>query len=138
MINITIIILTCIGLVLSAYAYNLEYNIKKNATDPNSTYKPLCDLSEQISCSKPILSPYGSVFGISNALVGILLYTAILLFALMGMKTMVFILSLLACCMSVVFAFILFTKIKVVCLVCISIYIVNILLLWASWPTITP
>ena len=134
MILITLIILASVGLMLSIYAYNLEYNIKK----PNSTYKPSCDLSERISCSKPILSPYGSVFGISNSIVGILLYTAILLFALMGMKTMVFILSLLACFTSVIFAFILFTKIKVLCPICISIYIINALLLWASWPSLTP
>ncbi|MCH6575124.1 MAG: hypothetical protein IH795_07960 [Bacteroidetes bacterium] len=51
---IAITILAILGLVVSAYAVYLEKKVK---ADPN--YNPLCDISDKISCSKPIVSLYG-------------------------------------------------------------------------------
>ena len=58
-----IAILAVLGFALSLYGFMIEEKIKRN-----STYKPACDISENISCSKPILSPWGSMFGFSNAI----------------------------------------------------------------------
>ena len=69
-----IIIVTIIGFMVSLYAYYIE---KKIEQDP--TYKPICDLSDRISCSKPIRSSWGKLFTLSNASVGMVFYVFILL-----------------------------------------------------------
>lgn len=124
---IKITVLACIGLLLSLYSYHLEKKIKQD-----QSYKPVCDLSDRISCSKPILSPWGALLGISNSLLGIAFYAAIFILALLNMKQAIFFAALAACCVSLVLAFILLFKIKALCLICLLIYLVNGLLLWAS------
>ena len=48
-----------VGLGLNGYAYYVE---RRMAED--ETYKPLCDVDESISCSKPFNSAYGRGFGL--------------------------------------------------------------------------
>lgn len=48
-----------IGFLLCGYAFYVEMKMKE---DP--TYKPLCDLDENISCTKPFNSTYGTGFGL--------------------------------------------------------------------------
>ncbi|MCX5925457.1 MAG: hypothetical protein NT124_04175 [Candidatus Dependentiae bacterium] len=122
------IILSLIGLTLSLYAYSIEQKIKNN-----HAYAAACDLNDYVSCSKPIISGYGSLFGITNSVAGMIFYVGILLLALLGMHTYLFWAAVAACCASVVFAFILFFKVQALCLICISIYAINGLLLWVNW-----
>lgn len=122
-----VMIIACIGLMLCLYSYTVEQKIKQD-----QSYKPFCNLSDRISCSKPIQSSYGALFGVSNSLVGIFFYLAILILAALNMKTTIVAAAFAACCASIVFAFILAFKVKAFCLICVSIYLVNALLLWAS------
>ncbi len=125
---IVITLLSFAGLIISAYAYFIEQKLKKDVQ-----YKPVCDLSEGMSCTKPIMSKYAKLFGISNALLGIIFYALLLLFAFLGFKNLLFFASIVAVIGSIVFASILYFKIKTFCLLCSSIYVINILLLIATY-----
>ncbi|XP_036367597.1 vitamin K epoxide reductase complex subunit 1 isoform X1 [Octopus sinensis] len=59
------IIFSFVGILLSIYALYVE--IRKEA-DP--TFKAVCDLGNNVSCSKVLTSKYGRGFGIVEALVG--------------------------------------------------------------------
>lgn len=73
------------GLCASLYSLYVEKRLEKN-----STYKPLCDISDTISCSKPFMSPYTKLLGISNAYLGILVYSCVIALILLGYKQLVF------------------------------------------------
>ncbi len=124
----SIAILSVIGFLLSLYGFFIERKIEQD-----SNYKPLCDLSDAISCSKPIVSEYGNIFIISNTVIGIFFYTLLLMLAYIESTTLIFYVSLAACLASLVLAYILFAKIKTLCLLCTGIYLVNIGLLVASY-----
>jgi len=118
------IVLAVLGLFFSLYSYKLDYQLKKD-----QNYKPFCDISDRFSCSKPLLSSYSRLFGISNFWLGILFYLSMIVFALLGMKTVLLWLSVGGCCVSLFLFFILVVQIKSFCIVCISMYIINGLLL---------
>ncbi|MDZ4150874.1 vitamin K epoxide reductase family protein, partial [Methylicorpusculum sp.] len=79
------------GFVVSLYAYFIEKKIAQNAA-----YKPFCDISATISCSKPILSSYGKLFGISNALLGVGYYFVFLVLLVLQAKITLYVLALIA------------------------------------------
>jgi vitamin-K-epoxide reductase (warfarin-sensitive) len=58
-------VLCLLGLCLSAYALYVE-TLKHG----DSSYTPLCDVSESISCSRAFLSKYGKGFGLIGSLLG--------------------------------------------------------------------
>lgn len=118
-----IIILSIIGLTISIYAYFIENKIKENVD-----YKPFCDISDKLSCSKPVLSKYSNLFYFSNSIMGIFYYIAIIALAWLNQVNILFYLSCACLLISLILAYILFSKIKVVCLICLSIYIINLLI----------
>ena len=120
---VSVLILSVIGFAISCYAFFVEQKIKQQPG-----YKPACDISDAVSCSKPILSEYGNLFFISNSIVGMILYALIFVLAWFGFTTQLFYVSLAAVIASAGLAYILYTKIKSFCLICSSIYVVNILL----------
>ena len=122
-----IIIVALIGLVLSAYAYSLECKLKINPD-----YKPVCDISDAVSCSKPFKSEYTNVFYCSNSLLGMLFYAGIILLQLLGFTHLTFYAAVLGCLGSAVLAYILYFKIKTLCVICTTLYVVNGLLLYFS------
>jgi uncharacterized membrane protein len=117
---ITVIIICTIGLIISIYGICVERTIKQN-----NMYKPACDISDKISCSKPFLSSYSAMLGISNIWASALYYLAILTLTILDLTTIAFLLSCLGLIASSVFAYILFFKIKSLCLICISLYAIN-------------
>ena len=121
---LSIFILALIGFCIALYDYIVEQKIKKTPD-----YKPACDLSDRISCSKPIKSEYGNLFLISNALVGMLFYALIAVLAWFNASMLLLITAIAGCLFSVFLAYILFFKIKSLCLVCISLYFINVLIL---------
>lgn len=124
-----IIIIICIaGFAVSLYGFYIEQKIKKDAT-----YKPLCDISDAASCSKPIRSAFGNLLGVSNMVIGMLFYAAIAFLAWAGYYQLVFLGAVGACIASLFLAYILYTKIKTFCLICTATYVINGLLLVASW-----
>lgn len=121
---VSILALAAIGFCISVYTYLLEKKIKSK---PN--YKPACDLSDRISCSKPMKSPYAALFYFSNAIVGVAYYLMIIVLALLQMNSLLLFATVAGCLVSAFLAYLLYFKIKSLCLLCTSLYIINILLL---------
>jgi len=117
---ITISILAGSGFFLSLYAYLLERKVKIN---PN--YKPLCDISDRISCTKPILSKYAHLFYFSNAAIGMFYYALVLMLAFLHAYKLLFVATLGACAASLFLGYLLYFKIKSLCIVCTVLYIIN-------------
>ncbi len=126
---ITIIfILAVIGFCISLYTYLLEKKVKQNPG-----YKPVCDISDKISCTKPMKSAYANIFYISNALVGMVFYAVMAVGAFLNLHQLLFILACIGCIGSIVLAYFLFFKVKSFCLLCTSLYIINALLLYMTY-----
>ena len=119
-----IILIALLGLCVSVYAYTIERKLQNN---PN--YHPACNLSDRISCTKPILSSYGNIFYFSNAVMGIAYYITVIILAVLNLWNPLLILSALSCLASLWLAYLLISKIKALCILCISIYIINFLIL---------
>ncbi|MEX0940692.1 MAG: vitamin K epoxide reductase family protein [Candidatus Babeliales bacterium] len=128
---IYILILAAIGFFISLYAYFIE---KKIQHEP--LYKPTCDISDKISCSKPILSKYGKLFYFSNSFIGMIFYIFIFIAAYLGYSTTVFYGSLVSVIISLILAYILYFKIQTLCILCTAIYIINALIFIISYMNI--
>lgn len=122
-----VIVLSLIGILLSYYAYVVEQK-----TLANPSYKPMCDISDRISCSRPITTGYSRMFGVSNSLIGMLFYVTLLVLAFLQQSTLISIALVLSLLATMFFAYILYVKIRSLCLVCTASYAVNIALfvLW--------
>lgn len=118
-----VIILALIGLAISAYGITIERKLQQD-----TQYKAACDISDKISCTRPFLSPYGKMFGISNIWVSALYYCTIIILALMHQATLTLILSCAGVAVTIVFAYILYFKVQSLCLICTSLYVINIAL----------
>lgn len=124
-----IIILCVIGFAVSAYGFFIEKRLKK---DPN--YKPMCEISDKASCTKPFQSSFSKMLGISNTVVGMVFYAAIAFFSWFGLYQLVLIGSAAACFVSLYLAYILYAKIRTLCLICTSTYLINgMLFLTSLW-----
>lgn len=123
-----VIVISIIGLVLSAYAYYVE-----RRSSSEKKYKAVCDISDRMSCSKAFRSSYGSHMGISNSVLGVGFYLIVGLLSYFSFDNLVFYLSAISVIGSVYLAYVLYFKLKNLCIVCTSIYIVNIILLILSW-----
>lgn len=121
---ISILILAAIGFCISVYTYLLEQKIK---VQPN--YKSACDLSDRVSCTKPMKSPYGAIFYFSNAIIGAAYYLMVIVVALLNMHTLLLFATICGCIVSAFLAYLLYFKIKSLCLLCTTLYIINIMLL---------
>ena len=123
-----IYIFSIIGFLLSIYAFFVE-----NKTKKSKSYKPLCDISKKVSCTKAFSSKYGSLAGVSNSFAGIFFYLIIFSLVIFGKLNYVFYLAILSIIGSLYLAYTQITKIKAFCLVCSCIYIVNLLILIFSY-----
>ena len=83
-------LLAIIGFLLSLYAYYVE---KKSS---EKDYKPICDLSKNISCTKAFKSKYGSLLGFSNSFFGLLFYLSVVLLAELKHFNLIFFISILS------------------------------------------
>ena len=116
-----------IGLLLSLYSYYVEIRIKKN-----HHYKALCDITDTVSCSKVVNSKYSKIFdGFSNSLAGVLFYIVIFFLSFYNLSYVLY-LSALSIIASLYLGYVQYFKIKGICIVCSSVYIVNIILFIAA------
>lgn len=125
--NIVILILASVGFAVSLYAYLVEKKMRLN-----SAYRPACDITKKISCSRAFNSQYAKLLGVTNTVVGMVFYALILVAELFQFGALVYYYAIAGVVASVVFAYLLYVKIGTFCLVCTMIYIVNISLLIAS------
>jgi|SRR5579859_2381762 len=124
---ILVVILALLGLGISAYMYWIEQTLKMS---PN--YQAACDLSDRVSCTRVIKSEYSHLLYISNNIVGIIFYSIVAILGILDAQGLVFIAALGACISSVYLAYLIYIKIKSYCVMCTSLYVINILLLLAS------
>lgn len=124
---ISAIILSLIGIGVSSYAWVVERKMRSDAG-----YKPACDLSDRISCSKPLQSQYSNLFFISNSIAGIFFYLLVAFVAWFDATKTLLILTSAGMLMTLFLAYLLYFKIRSLCLVCTSVYIVNSLLFLVS------
>ena len=133
-----------IGLFLSIYALHVEVS-----SFEDKDYKALCDINEYVSCTKVFNSKYGKGFGLvepilgkysilnlPNPFFGIVFY--MLFFILCTCPHNILILKIstvgagMSCVLSVYLAYILYLMTDV-CVVCISMYVVNFSLLFLNY-----
>lgn len=112
-----------IGLLLSLYTLKVEHKI---ATKPRAA--AVCDISDHVSCTRAFTSEYGKTFGVSNGAWGLIYYLVVLSVATAGFGMILPWLTGAAVLGSCYFAYNLYFKLKDFCVVCTSVYIVNILL----------
>jgi vitamin-K-epoxide reductase (warfarin-sensitive) len=121
---LSLIILSFIGFSISFYIYLLEKKVKKNPD-----FKPACDINDRISCTKVINSPYTNLFFVSNSILGMLYYLIIFTLTFLNYPALLLAASITAILVSLYLAYILYFKIKSLCLLCTSLYIINVLIL---------
>ena len=119
-----IIPLALIGILLSTYTLYVRHRLKTNH------YKPVCDISDTISCSRAIESKHSTTFILPNALFGLGYYIATLVLSFN--LTYVFYLAIPASLFTLYLMGISF-KMRNACLVCIATYIVNFSILFYSF-----
>lgn len=124
----TVIIISVIGLVISIYGITVERKIQQDAL-----YKPACDISDRVSCSKAFLSPYGKMLGISNIWASALYYVCIIAVAAMNYATIAMLISGAGILVTCYFAYILYFKIQSLCPICTSLYAINVALVIACY-----
>lgn len=124
----TIIIIATIGLVISVYGITVERKLQQDAQ-----YKAVCDISDAISCTRPFLSPYGKILGISNIWASALYYCVMIMIAIINLPMVALIFAYTGVAVTIGFAYILYFKIRSLCLICTSLYVVNIALAIACY-----
>ena len=87
-------ILIIVGLLLSIYALYVERHRKNR-------YKPICDVSDKVSCTKAFESKYGKTLGISNSIHGIIFFVLVFILTIYEKIDYIFYLSFLAVLFSV-------------------------------------
>jgi uncharacterized membrane protein len=123
-----IIILSITGFIISVYGIIIEQKLQHN-----SEYKAACDISHTISCTRPMLSPYGKIFGISNSLAAALYYLTIIACALCDQKQILLMIVSSGLIVTAIFAYILYIKLKALCLLCSFLYCINIALAYVVY-----
>ncbi|KAI8436752.1 hypothetical protein MSG28_010222 [Choristoneura fumiferana] len=131
-----IIATSILGVVVSTYSLHVEMSV---AAEPE--YKAYCDLGEKVSCSKVLTSEYatgfglvakGSLWDIPNCIYGIFFYCLMVLLATYDDLRLVrvqFAAALTAVLSCVYLAYLLLFVLHDLCIVCLTTYIVNAVLI---------
>ena len=120
----SIIIVAIIGFCIALYTFLLEKKVEK---DP--TFKPVCDISDKISCTKPMKSQYANLFYVSNTIIAMIFYSIVAALAFFHASYFLLGVIIAGCIISCVLAYLLYFKIQSLCLLCTAMYIVNLILL---------
>ncbi|XP_048768111.1 vitamin K epoxide reductase complex subunit 1-like protein 1 [Ostrea edulis] len=143
--SIIVILLCCaIGTLLSVYALYVEINAEQD-----KNYRANCDISSTISCSKVFKSRWGKGFGLiglvigedhplnlPNSVFGIVFYTLQVALAFSSssrLTSLQLYTSILSNIASVYLGYILYFILRDLCVVCVSTYITNAVLLGAIY-----
>ncbi len=122
--------LAALGFGVTLYGFFVEYKVKRD-----TTYKPACDISDRTSCTKAFTSEYSTTFGISNTILGMIYYATVFILALLGWDTITFLVTSAGALMTIWFAYLLYVRLKIFCVVCTTTYLVNIGLFIISFYT---
>ncbi|XP_044160555.1 vitamin K epoxide reductase complex subunit 1-like protein 1 [Bufo gargarizans] len=134
-------LLVCaLGIALSVYAYHVETSRGKDAE-----YRALCDINPSISCSKVFTSRWGRGFGLvenilgaqsllnqPNSVFGVVFYALQILLGFSGLvvaTVTLLVTSLVSIAGSLYLAYVLFYILEDFCVICITTYVLNFILL---------
>jgi uncharacterized membrane protein len=119
-----------IGVVL-AYSLRSAYYKRKLAADPTYTL-PKCGCAGGVNDHTEIVlrSRYSSLFGISNAVLGVILYTALLVSVLLHLHGVATALAVVAVIGSAYLGYVMVVRIGALCPTCVTIAGVSLLILW--------
>ncbi|KPJ08413.1 Vitamin K epoxide reductase complex subunit 1-like protein 1 [Papilio machaon] len=135
-INRAIIMISIVGILLSTYALYVEM-----AAEAQPGYKALCDISEHASCTRVLTSEFSKGFGfvaedssfeVPNCIYGIVFYCIIIFLSTFDHAAVVRLqqfLCLAAAASCVYLAYLLLFVLFDFCIVCVSTYVVNGMLL---------
>jgi vitamin-K-epoxide reductase (warfarin-sensitive) len=115
--------LLALGFLFSLYLYLVE---KKLQTNP--LYKPACDINDRLSCSAVAQSGYGDMFFVPFSLLGIFFYPLFALIVWLGFDWLFLIATGISVLLSFYLGYLQLFKIKAICVVCCTIYLINIAL----------
>ncbi len=122
-------LLNIVGIMISSYAYYVRYKVLKS-----SSYIPICDISEKISCSKAFGSKFSKTLGIPNPLLGITYYFSIFMLSLFKFFLQyIFYLTILPFLFSIYLAYISYFRQRNFCIVCTFTYLLNFVLTYLSF-----
>ena len=121
----TLLILCGVGFLVSLYAI---YVRKQHAA--MKKYKALCDVNYTISCSDVLTNKYGKLLWFSNATLGSVYYPVLFLLLWFGQVTAVYYLAITAALGSLYLLYLMLFRLKKLCLVCTSIYVINFVVLY--------
>ena len=111
------------------------------ATLKDDSFVPSCDISSVVSCTQNYSSSYGSLFGFSNTVIGLSLFTipivlGVLILGKVKLPSWIYAgysIGLLGAIVLISYLqFASFTELKTLCLYCLLIWSVTIPLFWAS------
>lgn len=125
---ISVIVFSIVGFLLSGYAYRIGQLAGKK-----KNFNALCDINEAVSCSKAFSSEYAHHLGASNAFWGMLFYTGTFVLGLLSEGFYLFVLTTLGVIASVYLAYMLFARLRITCVVCVMIHLVNLILFFLSY-----
>ncbi len=120
----TLIILSVLGFLASMYALHVE-----KRKEESTSYNPACDINNSVSCSKAFKSKYGHMLGLSNSVYGILFYLGLIVLDILKLQGIIYLAAISAVVGSVALAYISYVKQRNFCVICTSIYVINILIL---------
>lgn len=128
-----LIYLGLFGIIVTSYAIYIERQKKG--------HRAMCDVSENISCTRVLKSPYARMMGLifnlkndhvlnlPNTYFGILFYFAIIIYNFIYIPYQELLLvtaSFLSLCASFGLAYILYYKLQDFCIVCVTTYFINV------------
>ncbi len=116
-------IFLALGFLLSLYSFYVDRKVERS-----KKYKAVCDVTDHMSCSDAARSDYAAIGGIRNSLKGMVFYPLLGLFTYAGFFSFVFVLVAASLLMTVYLAYASYIKLHNYCVVCTSIYLVNIAL----------
>ena len=122
-----LIFVSIIGLCVSLYAFFIERKLKED-----KSYQPACNISDKMSCTKPLESPYGKLLGFSNSILGLIFYPSMAILAVFGSNLILVLVTTGLFLFTLYLAYVLFAKVKTICLICVTIYAVNVSLFFLS------
>lgn len=140
------LLLGFLGVLASLYAMYVE---RQGST--NKEYVALCDINNSMSCSRVLKSEYAKLgrfmFGlradhplnVPNTYFGLVFYIGVMMYSIYPFmffpfsSHLLFFASVLSIGASCVLAYILAFVLRDVCLVCMTTYVINALILYYSW-----
>lgn len=124
---ISIFILAIAGFLVSMYAIYIE---RKHAVD--TEFKPVCEINDRMSCVRALSSTYSKLFGIPLAVYGLFFYATLAACAFFNVTNLVFLMAIAGLIATIIFAYLLFFKIKTFCFVCTTTYAINIAIFFVA------